>query len=382
MEITIRIAETDVDYSKWNKSVVEAGCGSFYITTSWLNAYTSFGMSTQYLLAENIEGELVGGAPVVIYRIGPLSWIYVPHGPFAINNDSQVVDSLLNGIEEQSRRIRAAFIQVDPFERAPFDIRWQAYAERHSLRYSPDLPRFATNRISEKLHQRGYTQKRLFELLGAPQCGQIVDLTVDDLLGTFRKRTAQYIRRTQDNEQLSVRRVSTIDELHQAYEIIRENTERYGGIYRPWEAFESAVWPGIQEKYMMVMLAFLSDELVSALLVGFGGNMGAYISGGTRRGIDFEGLRPAQVLHYLAMQETRKRGFSEYDLTAVVGGGVSQLKQGFRPTYYRLQESFSIIRQPILFKVYQLVNSQLLSNRQQMQQLAKLIHAGKSIRRQ
>ncbi|MBL8130239.1 MAG: peptidoglycan bridge formation glycyltransferase FemA/FemB family protein [Anaerolineae bacterium] len=381
LSITIRTATTDADRSAWNSMILSGNYGSFYITTSWLNAYTAFGMSTQYLLAEDSQRNLVGGAALVIYRIGPLSWLYVPHGPISVHSDDAVVDALLDAIETRSRKMRAAFIQISPFERSTFDQRWQVIADENSIPYAPDRPKLASHRVSDHLLKRGYTQRSLYKLLAAPNNGQIVDLGAEDLLSTFRKRTSDYIRRTQNSTIVSIRQVATLDDLHLAYNLIRGNTERYGSIYRPWETFKSATWEGIQEGYMLVMLAFLSEIPVSAILVGFGGNIGSYISGGTERDADFEGLRPAYLLHYLAMLETKKRGYGEYDLTAIVGDGVAQLKRGFRPSYYRLQEPFSLVRNPTMFRIYKLVNDNLMSNRARMRLIANLIHAGKSILR-
>jgi len=382
MPVNICIARSEADYRAWNTLVLTSPCTSFYVTTSWLNAYTAFGMSTEYLMAKDSNDDAIGGAALAIYRIGPISWLYVPHGPFCRGNDDQTIVALLDEIEGQARKIGAAFVQIAPFERAPFDVKWQEVASKNSLPYSPHLPASAHGQVSQHLSSRGYHQGSLFSLLSAPPSGQIVDLTAEDILSTFQKRTIQYLRRTLDSKDVEAEQVSSLGRLRIAYELIRENTERYGGIYRPWPTFEAAVWPGIQNRYMLVLLASFRSEPCSALLIGFGGGIGAYISGGTRRDIQFEGTRPAHLLHYLAMQETRKRGFKEYDLTAIVGGGVGQFKRSFNPIYYRLQEPYSIILRPRFFRLYQIIDTRLFSNRPRMRRIAKMIHTGKSVLRQ
>lgn len=379
MSVSVRLAQSETDYRAWNTLVLTSPCTSFYVTTSWLNAYTAFGMSTKYLMAKDSNDDAIGGAALAIYRMGPISWLYVPHGPFCRGNDDQTIVALLDEIEGQARRIGAAFVQIAPFERAPFDVKWQEIASKNSLPYSPYLPASAQGQVSQHLSSRGYHQRSLFSLLSAPSSGQIVDLTAGDILSTFQKRTIQYLRRTLDSKDVEAEQVSSLGRLRIAYELIRENTERYGGIYRPWPTFEAAVWPGIQNRYMLVLLASFRTEPCSAILVGFGGGIGTYISGGTRRDIDFGGVRPAHLLHYLAMQETRKRGFGEYDLTAIVGGGVGQFKRSFNPVYYRLQEPLSVILRPKSFRLYQIVNSRVFSDRSRMRRIAKIIYAGKSV---
>lgn len=378
MEINIIEAKTETDFNAWNNMIVNERCGNFYITTNWLNAYTEFGMFTKYLLAANSANEFVGGVPLMIYRLGPLCWIIVPYGPFSIQDDEQIQNALLDSVEMYAKRIHAAFIQVLPLERSPFDARWQAIADENSLPYSPDLPASVNGHVSKHLQTRGYVQATLFNLLPMPTAGQIVDLSQPDILSSFRSRTTAYIRRTIKSNKIEVKKAVTLEALHEAFNIIKENVERYGSTYRPWTVFKAAVWPGITNNSMVVLTAYLDSEPCASILVGLGGGIGSYISGGSKKNTDQDGLRPAYLLHFLAMQEVQRRGWQEYDLTSVVHGGVEQMKRSFAPTYYHLREPYSKILSPALFKIYQLVNSQFLSRRRRMRRIFNALYGIRS----
>ena len=324
MSVSIRFATTSEDFDNWNDLVKEAPGTSFYVTTSWLNSYRVFGLQTKYLVATRADNEFIGGAALMDFRFGPIRWLYVPHGPFARENGPEVIPELLDAIESCAAEIGAIFIQIAPFERSEYRDEWARIAEEASLPYSPDLPAAATCRVSEYLISRGYEQKSYYRLIGPGSSGQIVDLRVEDILRTFRKRGGQYIRRTLDSEDVRVKEAKSKEDLATAYRIIRENTNRYGQTYRSWSNFMSAVWPGIESDHMLVLTGYYESEPCAVILVGFGGRIASYISGGIRRGIDYSGLQPAYLLQYVAMEETKKRGFLEYDLTALVGGGVAQ----------------------------------------------------------
>ena len=265
--INVRFATTSEDFDKWNDLVKNTPGTSSYVTTSWRNSYQVYGVQTKYLVAASDDGEFVGGAALVIYRFGPVRWLYVPHGPFACADASQVIPDMLDAIESYATDISAIFIQIAPFERSEYRDEWARIAEQHSLPYSPDLPATAGFRVSEYLVSRGYEQKSYYSLKTAPSAGLIVDLTAEDLLKTFRKQARRCIRRTLESEDVQVKEAKSKEDLTTAYRIIIENTHRYGQTYRSWSNFMSAVWPGIGKDYQLVLTAYYNSEPCSTNVI-------------------------------------------------------------------------------------------------------------------
>lgn len=379
MSVSIRFATTSEDFDNWNDLVKEAPGTSVFVTTSWLNSYRVLGLSTKHVVAIRDDSEFVGGAALMDFRLGPIRWLYVPHSPFARENAPEVIPELLDAIESYATEIGAIFVQIAPFERSEYRDEWARIAEKASLPYSPDLPAAATCKVSEYLASREYEQKTYYRLKTAASSGQIIDLTAEDILKTFRRETRRCIHRTLENEDIEIRAVNSVHELEIAYLIVKENTARFGLTYRSWSNFKAAMWPGIQKGYTVGSTAYYKSKPCATLLVGFAGRIGSPIAAGLRRGISYSGrLQPAYVLWYLAMKETEKQGFLEYDLTAVVGGGVATFKSSFRPTYYHLQEPYSKVFRPRMLPMYLLITSRLLSNRRRLRPIFNLLYRAKA----
>jgi hypothetical protein len=264
------------------------------------------------------------------------------------------------------------FVQVMPFERAEHNERWEKRAKKASLPYDPELPQGAERAVSAELSRRGYQRKSYFDLLKVPCEGQIVRLGVEDLLSTFRKGTRRDIRYTLRSDKIDVSSVDSLESLAVAYGMLERNAERYGGSVRPWANFKSAVWGAIQERYMLVLTAYCEREPVSTAVIAFGGNRGAYIMGAAKR-VDIGRVYPSHLLQYTAMRETRRRGFAEYDLTSLVGGGVGTFKRGFRPSYYRLAGSFVKTLRPLMVRSYLQIYPFVRSNRRYFAKMGRKV---------
>ncbi len=337
MSIQIQLAGTEPEYAAWDEFVVSCPSTSFFATTHWLGGYAGFGLDCKFILATNSQGEVVGGAPLAIYRWGPLSWVSVPHGPVASPGHLQILPELLEAVEDYTSELGAMFVQVMPFERAPFDKRWEDYATQCLLPYDPQLPRGVEDGVTDLLRSRGYRHSADIGFVKVPRDGQIVQLDTDDLASTFRKETRRKLHQTWRSDTLEVHRVDSLDALAVTYELVKENVDRYSGSMRPWSTFRSAIMPGIRRNCMTVLTAYYNAEPCSTIVVAFGGRRAARIFAAQRR-IDVGPCAPAYLLVYESMLETRRRGFQEYDLTSVTQGGVQQFKRSFRPSYYRLSE--------------------------------------------
>ncbi len=369
--IHIRFAHTAEELNEWNRFVLSCGSTSFFVTTGWFGSYTTLGIQTRYLLASNSNGSVLGGAALAIFRLGPLRWIYVPHGPAATRDQAVILPALLDAIEAYSEKIGAIFVQVAPFERTEYD-------KLAGLQPGADSPCDAVIHpptgadcgVSQILQSRGYDQRSYFNLLSIPRDEQIVQLNVDDLLSTFRKGTRRDINHTLKSGDVSVRRVESLESLGVAYGLLKENALERGYPIRPWQVFRSAVWTGIENHYTLVLIAEYKSEPCSTVVVGFGGGRGVDLMAGTKR-LRAKGVYPAHLIQYVAMQETRNRGFFEYDLmglkgeyrsTAVHGGGIAAFKRGFRPMSYQLSGPFAKVFKPSRMSVYLSAHSFLRSH--------------------
>lgn len=368
MDVEISIATQEVDFAHWDQFVLGCPTSSFFVTSSWLRSYEAFGMSSAYIMVRR-NNAIIAGAAIARVALGPLSWIQIPHGPSVDPNHTDVLHILMDAIEEYANQEKAMFIQVSPFEASVFTEEWEKHAELAGLVYDPSLPGNTRVGITEALVKRGFQPKAASRLLSSPVEGQIVRLDVDDLIMSFRKGTRRDIRYTLEDTNLLVRRVDDIVDLKTAYEILADNAARQRYPLRPWESFEIPIWNGIQKRTNDVFIAYYDRQPQAVVVIAYGGGRAAYAMGGTKRSTNNR-LFPAHLLQYYAMQQAIHRGFDEYDLTAIVEGGIADFKRGFRPLYYRLSGHFTRVYQPRAFSLYQSVYPILMKNRRQ---IAKLI---------
>jgi hypothetical protein len=242
------------------------------------------------------------------------------------------------------------------------------------LEYNPDILAKANIGISNILKTHGFTPIFDSRLLAVPREGQIAKLDVEDLLMSYRQGTRRDIRYSLKSN-LTVVRVDSLALLQSAYTLLKENATEHNYPLRPWETFKAALWPCVQHDRAIVLLAEYGAERLATIVVLFGGTRAYYTMGGTRR-INIDKIYPAHLLQYIAMQETLKRGYFQYDLTSIVEGGVADFKRGFRPTYYRLIDPLSKVFKPNMFRLYQALYPRLRRNKHR---IAKVLHGVRSL---
>jgi len=374
MGFNIEFAQTEQQFKAWNDFVLSCPCTSFFSTTNWLDSYTLFGVQTRYLVAAGPDGAIVGGAPLVVFRMGPWRWIQIPHGPCISPLKVDVLPQLLDAIENYAVEIGAMFVQASPFEPSPHHGKWEERAKNSGLAYDPRVLKQSNCGISEALVAAGFEPGVYSGLIKSPRAGQIVQLDVEDLMMSFRKGTRRDIRHSLRND-LVVRSASSLDELEVAYHILKENAARQQYSVRPWPAFRKAIWPGIESDGATVLMAEYHSEVVATVVVLFGGRRGYYVMGGTKR-LNCRNVYPAHLLQYLAMQHVLKRGYSQYDLSAVVGGGVADFKRGFRPTYYHLADPLTKVYRQVMTRSYRVAYPHMMRYRRG---LAKMYCAFRSL---
>ena len=147
-------ADTDADLVDWNRLLLSSPAGSFVISSNWFSSLATYGFEAKYLLTRDAAGTLTGGAALAVFRMGSFSWIDVPHGPALRKKDDAALHALLQAIENYAERIRAAFVQISPFEPMPYEERWEREAAKHKLPYDPGLPRGANMGVGAALGSR------------------------------------------------------------------------------------------------------------------------------------------------------------------------------------------------------------------------------------
>jgi peptidoglycan pentaglycine glycine transferase (the first glycine) len=374
MSVTIRLAQSVADHHAWNDFVLHHPGTSFYNITHWLNSYSNFGIQPDYLIAEQ-EGQIVAGASLAVYRAGPISWVQIPHGPVIDPARPELTAQLLSAIDDYARDNGCIFIQIAPFAITPNIDEMAHKAEASRLDYSADILPQPNAELLATLSERGFQAiESKIKLLTIPREGQIVDLREDDIIMGFRKGTRRDIRYTIKSD-IRAEQVTTLDALQSAYAVLKANADEIGYDIRPWNSFRDAIWAGIENETALVMTAILAGEIVAVNVVLFGGDRGYYTLGGTTR-IEDKRMFPAHYVQYMAMQAAKERGYTQYDLTSVVGGGVASFKRGFRPTYYQLAHPVIKVYRPALFRLFTRAYPILYRNRRQ---IARLINRTKSI---
>jgi len=206
--------------------------------------------------------------------------------------------------------------------------------------------------VSSILLKRGYIQKEIFNLLKAPQVGQIVSLESPDILMQFRKGTRRDIRYSLSSG-IECVTANTLELFRESYKILKINGNEKGYDVRPWNTFYPSIWKGQNKGTSTTLLASYKGEFIATVIVLFGGKRGVYAMGGTKRLESAAHIYPAHFLQYMAMQETIKRGYKQYDLTAIANKGVATFKRGFRPDFYRLNGTFSLIQKSNTTQLFQ-----------------------------
>lgn len=374
MRCSIEFARTDEQLEAWNRFVLSCPCASYYNTTNWLDSFTLYGAQTRCLLATQADGTVVGGAALVVFRGGPWRWIEIPHGPCISPLRLDVLPQLLDAIDSYAAEIGAMFVQASPFEASPHLRKCEEKARSFKVAYDPSTLDESNCGISEALAAAGFKPGAYSRFIVAPTAGFIVQLDVEDLLMSFRKGTRRDIRYSLCSD-LVVRSASSLQELKLAYDVVKENAARLEYPVWPWPAFRKGIWPAIESNRGMVLLAEHHSEVVGTIVVLFGGRRAFYVMGGTKR-LNAKDVHPAHLLHYLAMQETLKRGYSQYDLTCLSPTGVAQFKRGFRPTYYRLADLLAKVYRRIMARSYLLAYPHLKKHRGG---IAKLLFTARSL---
>jgi len=350
MDVSIGLAETKQQLDGWNDFVLSCPCASHFSSTDWLSSYVAFGVQVKCLVVTSVDGAIIGGAPLLVFRVGPWRWLQIPHGPCISPERRDLMPRLLEAIDDFAKDVGAMFVQASPFEPSKDHERWAERARRCKLPYDPNLLKESDCGISEALAAVGFVPGGRSGFINSPGEGQIVQLDVDDLLATFRRDARRHIRDSTLSD-LVTRSVSSLEELAEAYQALSKHFARKRVPFRPWPAFRRGVWPALQSDRAVVLMAVYHSRLLGSLVLLFGGGRGIGAFSGCEH-LNIKGVYPDHFLHYAAMLETLRRGYSRYDLGEVGVKGIANFKRSFRPTYFHLVEPMTKVYRPRLMRSY------------------------------
>jgi peptidoglycan pentaglycine glycine transferase (the first glycine) len=233
------------------------------------------------------DGSMVAGAQILIRRVGPASFAYVPRGPVGSWLDEEVAGPLFAALREVAREHRAPVLRLEP-------------------------PTLAEPRVEAMLRAHGYRPARS---TNQPRATIVIDMA-DGAAGALARmhHKARYNIRRAERQGVEVR-VGGAADLPAFHRMMRATGERAGfpvrdlDYYRTqWDAFA----PG--GSLQLFIASHEGSDLAMNVSATFG-PIGAYLHGasaGVRRD-----LNPNEYLMWEAMRWAESRGCTAFDLWGV-----------------------------------------------------------------
>lgn len=283
--------EVSNNQAQWDSLVNEAG-GHPLQLWGWGELKSAHRWSAERLIVR--EGDTVIGLAQLLTRSlpGPFpEFVYCPRGPIAIEASSaEIADALADHVQ-RSHKALALSIEPDEYSFA-VSSGWRR-AKNHIL----------------------------------PARTVILDLTrsEDELIAAMTKKHRQYIRKSEREATLTIRPVTTREQLDACLEVYEQTAARAEfGLHDTsyyTDAFEmlgdwGAVWASYENDKPVAFLWIAFSERTSFELYG---------------GMDARGqaLRANYALKWHAITQMKARGVHRYDFGGLINDGVTTFKTGF-----------------------------------------------------
>lgn len=260
----------------------------------WGEVKSAHGWRAIRLQARNLEGELIGGAQVLVK---PLPWplralAYVPRGPVG---QSEQIPAMLDAIGNYVRsQTGAVALKIEPD--------WYEMPENMGTAWQPG----DTILISRTL---------------------ILDLarTEEQLQAVMSKKTRQYIRKSTKEKGLKVRQLKGGEELDAVLDIYRQTAERAGFAIHGDDYYRD-IYNKMGEA-SPVFAAFYDGQPVAFLWLAISAQTAFELYGGMND--QGQALRANYALKWYVIQKMKEWGVERYDMNGLLTDGVSVFKQGF-----------------------------------------------------
>lgn len=260
----------------------------------WGETKAAHGWRVERVLAYDLDKQPIGGAQLLIRQLPwPFkSLVYVPRGPIV---HAELIPDFLEALANYARsQYRAVAVSIEP-----------------------DWPELT-------LLPKGW--RRAVNTILIPQT-LILDLTKteEELLAAMAKKTRQYIRKSGNEEGLTVRKVKTREELEQCMAIYHDTAKRAGFALHD-DQYYYDVFDNLGEA-SPVFAAYHDGQPVAFLWLAISASTAFELYGG----MDDRGqeLRANYALKWHAITKTREWGIERYDMNGLVSDGVSTFKRGF-----------------------------------------------------
>lgn len=275
----------------WDSLVLEAG-GHPLQLWGWGDLKEHHRWSAERLIVR--EGDTVLALAQLLTRKlpGPFpDLVYCPRGPIVLEADSAEIADLL--ADHVKRTHKALALSIEPDEMAfSLGSSWR-HAKNHIL----------------------------------PARTLILDLlqSEDELIGAMSKKHRQYIRKSEREPSLSIRPVTTLEQLNACLDVYEQTAERaeFGLHARTYytDAFamlgeHGAVWASYEEDAPVAFLWLTFSDRTSFELYG----------GMNARG---QQVRANYALKWHAIKQMKARGVHRYDFGGLINDGVTTFKTGF-----------------------------------------------------
>lgn len=278
------------DSEEWDDFVLEND-GHPLQLWGWGQVKASHGWKAERIFVENEDGEIIGGAQVLIRPLPSFlkAFAYIPRGP--IGEQSNWQDVLDKISERVKREHRAVTLSVEP-----------DYDQELQL----DSWVKATNKI-----------------LSAETILLDATKSESDLLANMAKKTRQYIRKSSADVQ--IKRAKTEEDLNACLEIYKQTAERAGFNLHANQYYKDIALQ--MRDYSPIFIAYSNNEPVAFLWLAVSATTSYELYGGvTERG---QSLRANYALKWHAIRKVKEWGLSRYDFGGMVAGGVANFKQGW-----------------------------------------------------
>ena len=283
-----------VDREEWDDFVLEFD-GHPLQLWGWGETKAAHGWRAEQLIARDMDKNIIGGAQVLVRKL-PWPFIaiaYVPRGPVS---ERENAPDILEALASYTRsHYRAVVLTIEPD--------WTELPELLGENWKP-APN--TILIPETL---------------------ILDLSQseDELQIAMSKKTRQYIRKSSNEDGLTIRQVKTRDGLQACMEIYHETAKRAGFPLHD-DQYYYDLFMNMGEA-TPVFAAYKDEEPIAFLWLAISGKTAFELYGGMN---DLgQELRANYALKWHAITKTKEWGIARYDMNGLVSDGVSNFKRGF-----------------------------------------------------
>ena len=308
--LKIRPVTTAAERAEWDALAAASRVGHRHQCLWWMEPLAQYGFETQALGCWR-DNQLIGGALFRSYRV-PYTGMVVSEcldGPIFLTWETSWAGELVNAMEDLAQKANSMALVIR------------------------DCPDPALHRdILEIMRRRGLPVVQTPGPVDAVL--QLEGRTPDDIRAGFNRGTRARIRKSKQNGEFEVRRLSTSKDLAEAYGAWMASAKRKGFTdVRPWAGLEPVLLHCVNNGYGTVLGSYAENRLIGAAFVVHIGSSAAYVYGGYVDGT--EKFSPTHLLQHEAIREAQEKGFASYNFGNFLGHqqpsaqGVDEFKRGF-----------------------------------------------------